>query len=50
VKRAVVEAVAEGTAPPLQVDGVDAAIDRDDLHVDRSVRPGRAAVNKLKGR
>ena len=50
VKRAVVEAVAEGTAPPLQVDGVDAAIDRDDLHVDKTVRPGRAAVNKLKGR
>lgn len=50
VKRAVVEAVTEGTAPPLQADGVDAAIDRDDLHVDRSVRPGRAAVNRLRGR
>lgn len=50
VKRPVIEATAAGTAPPLQADGIDAAVDRDDLHVDTSVRPGRAAVDKLKGR
>lgn len=50
VKRAVVEAVVAGTAPPLQADGVDAAIDRDDLRIDTAERPGRAAVNRLKGR
>ncbi|AGP30169.1 CAF17-like 4Fe-4S cluster assembly/insertion protein YgfZ [Corynebacterium terpenotabidum] len=50
VKRAVVEAAAAGTAPPLQTDGVDALIDRDDLQVDTSERPGRAAVNRLRGR
>lgn len=50
VKRAVVEAAATGTVPPLQVDGVDAAVDRDDLHVDRSAKPGRVAVDRLKGR
>ncbi|WP_297003992.1 folate-binding protein YgfZ [uncultured Corynebacterium sp.] len=50
VKRAVVEAVAEGSAPPLSADGVDAAIDPDDLHVDHTVSPGRAAVDRLRGR
>jgi folate-binding Fe-S cluster repair protein YgfZ len=50
VKRQVVEAVAKGTAPPLTVDGVSAAVDPDDLRIDDSVKPGRAAVNRLRGR
>ena len=50
VKRSVVAAAAAGTAPPLQADGVDVAVDRDDLVIDTSEKPGRAAVNRLKGR
>lgn len=54
VKRTVVEAAAEsrtgGPAATLRADGIDAAIDRDDLQVDTSERPGRAAVNRLRGR
>lgn len=50
VKRAVVEAAAAGTAPPLQADGVDAAIDPDDLQFRRSEKPGRLAVDRLRGK
>jgi folate-binding Fe-S cluster repair protein YgfZ len=50
VKRQVIEAVAAGTAPPLEVDGVAAAVDPDDLRVDDSVKPGRAAVDRLRGK
>jgi folate-binding protein YgfZ len=51
VKRQVIEKLAGGKdVPPLMVDGIDASIDPDDIRVDNSVRPGRAAVNRLKGR
>ncbi|MGO1950463.1 MAG: CAF17-like 4Fe-4S cluster assembly/insertion protein YgfZ [Mycobacteriaceae bacterium] len=51
VKRQVVEKLATAAeVPPLTVDGIDVSVDPDDIHVDTSVRPGRAAVNKLKGK
>lgn len=56
VKRQVIEKLAadresgENKTPALSVDGVDAAVDPDDIVVDNTVRPGRAAVNKLKGK
>lgn len=56
VKRQVIEKLAAdrdsggSSTPALTVDGVDAAVDPDDVVVDNSVRPGRAAVNKLTGK
>lgn len=56
VKRQVIEKLAADResggheTPPLTVDGVDAAVDPDDIVVDNTVRPGRAAVDKLKGK
>ncbi|WP_291477605.1 folate-binding protein [Corynebacterium sp.] len=56
VKRQVIEKLASdretggNATPPLTVDGVDAAVDPDDIVVDTAVRPGRAAVDKLRGK
>ncbi|MEJ6550798.1 folate-binding protein [Corynebacterium sp. USCH3] len=56
VKRQVIEKLAAdretggNETPALTVDGVDAAVDPDDIVVDTTVRPGRAAVDKLKGK
>lgn len=56
VKRQVIEKLAADRetggheTPPLTVDGVDAAVDPDDIVVDNTVRPGRAAVDRLRGK
>ena len=55
VKRNVVEKVASKNSdvPPLLVDGIDASIDPSDLANaagDNSIRPGRAAINRLRGK
>lgn len=56
VKRQVIEKLAadrasgDNTTPPLTVDGVDAAVDPDDIVVDNTVRPGRAAIDRLRGK
>ncbi|MGV0408168.1 CAF17-like 4Fe-4S cluster assembly/insertion protein YgfZ [Corynebacterium resistens] len=52
VKRGIVEKLASNpqSAPALQADGVDAAIDPADLVRDDAERPGRAAVNQLRSR
>lgn len=55
VKRNVVEKVASKNSkvPPLLADGIDASIDPSDLAAaagDDSIRPGRAAINRLRGR
>lgn len=52
VKRAVVEKLATDPAavPPLLAGEVDAAIDPADVVADTGERPGRAAINKLRGR
>ena len=51
VKRNLVEKIARAGsgAPSLTADGVDAAIDPDDLKVDDTARPGREAIRKLRG-
>lgn len=55
VKRNVVEKVASKNSdvPPLLADGIDASIDPSDLANaagDNSIRPGRAAINRLRGK
>ena len=55
VKRNVVEKVASenGDVPPLLADGIDVSIDPSDLANaagDNSIRPGRAAINRLRGK
>lgn len=52
VKRQVIEKLAAdpSTTPALTADGVDVAVDPDDIVVDDSVRPGRAAVDRLRGK
>lgn len=55
VKRSVVERIFKDPAavPPISVDGVDASVDQEDVDAVGSangVRPGRAAINRLKGR
>ncbi|HIW90235.1 MAG TPA: folate-binding protein [Candidatus Corynebacterium avicola] len=51
VKRQVIEKLAAGEdVPPLSVDGIDASVDPDDVRADTSVRPGKAAIDRLKGR
>lgn len=54
IKRSVVEKLAGGgDVPPLLADGVDAAVDPDDVAAAVAVahgeRPGRAAINRLRG-
>ena len=53
--RLLVEKVASHNSdvPPILVDGIDAAIDSADLEKatgDNSIRPGRAAINRLRGK
>lgn len=50
VKRTVVEKLASNPAavPGLICDGVDAAIDPDDVRADNATRPGRAAIDALR--
>ncbi|WP_185769426.1 CAF17-like 4Fe-4S cluster assembly/insertion protein YgfZ [Corynebacterium anserum] len=50
VKRGVVEKMAKNPAavPNLMCDGVDAAIDPDDIRADDAARPGRAAIRTLR--
>ncbi|WP_293819335.1 folate-binding protein [uncultured Corynebacterium sp.] len=55
VKRNVVEKVASKNSdvPPLLADGIDASIDPSDLALaghDDVIRPGRAAINRLRGK
>lgn len=51
LKRQVIEKLAAGAdVPPLSVDGIDASVDPDDVRVDTSARPGKAAVDRLRGR
>lgn len=55
MKRNVVEKVASKNSdvPPLLADGIDASIDPSDLANatgDNSIRPGRAAINRLRGK
>ena len=55
MKRNVVEKVASHNSdvPPILVDGIDAAIDSADLEKAtgaNSIRPGRAAINRLRGK
>ncbi|MGJ4137855.1 YgfZ/GcvT domain-containing protein [Corynebacterium evansiae] len=55
VKRNVVEKVASKNSdvPPLLADGIDVSIDPSDLANatgDNSIRPGRAAINRLRGK
>ncbi|HIW95093.1 MAG TPA: folate-binding protein [Candidatus Corynebacterium gallistercoris] len=52
VKRSVVEKLATDPAavPALSANGVDLAIDPSDVRADSAVRPGKAAIDKLKGR
>lgn len=55
LKRNVVEKVASKNSdvPPLLADGIDVSIDPSDLAIatgDNSIRPGRAAINRLRGK